>query len=78
VAALEEAPVPPRTVRGGMGRVRERVNEVLTESVPMDGHGGGYGEHGNGHGNGHAEPAAISPGGDHAPGDEEAGSPTSS
>jgi ubiquinol-cytochrome c reductase cytochrome b subunit len=72
VAALEEAPVPPRTIRGGMGRVRERLNAVLTESVPMDGHGDGYGAHGNGHGNGHAEHAAISPG------DEEADSPTGS
>src|SRR5262249_4868833 len=78
VAALEEAPVPPAAMRGGMGRVREGLNAVLTESVPMDGHGGGYGGHGNGHGNGHgdgnghAEHAAISPGGDLAPGDEEA------
>jgi ubiquinol-cytochrome c reductase cytochrome b subunit len=73
VAALEEAPVPPRTARGGMGRVRERLNSVLAESVPMDDHGDGYGEHGDGHGNGHAEHAAITPAGDHAPGDEEPG-----
>jgi ubiquinol-cytochrome c reductase cytochrome b subunit len=78
VAALEEAPVPPATIRGGMGRVRERLNDVLTESVPMDGHGDGYGAHGNGEGNGHAEHAAISPGGDHAPGDEQAGDHTGS
>ncbi|HEV2242789.1 MAG TPA: ubiquinol-cytochrome c reductase cytochrome b subunit [Streptosporangiaceae bacterium] len=78
VAALEEAPVPPAAMRGGMGRVRERLNAVLTESVPMDGHGGGYGEHGNGHGNGHAEHAAISPGGDLAPGDEETSGHTGS
>jgi ubiquinol-cytochrome c reductase cytochrome b subunit len=78
VAALEEAPVPPRPMRGGMGRVRERLNGVLTESVPMDGHGDGYGAHGNGHGNGHAEHAAISPGGDHAPGDEETSGHTGS
>jgi ubiquinol-cytochrome c reductase cytochrome b subunit len=77
VAALEEAPVPPRTVRGGVGRVRERLNSVLTESVPMDGGGNGYGGHGNGHGNGHAEPAAISPG-EHAPGEEEPGGHTGS
>jgi hypothetical protein len=77
VAALEEAPVPPAAMRGGMGRVRERLNAVLTESVPMDGHGG-YGEHGNGHGNGHAEHAAISPGGDLAPGDEETSGHTGS
>ena len=78
VAALEEAPVPPAPMRGGMGRVRERLNAVLTESVPMDGHGDGYGAHGNGHGNGHAEHAAISPGGDQAPGDEETGDHTGS
>jgi len=54
--------VPPPGMRGGLGRVRERLNEVLTESVPMDGHGNGYG---NGHGDGHAGPdrAAISSGG---------------
>jgi hypothetical protein len=46
---------------------------VLAESVPMDDHGDGYGEHGDGHGNGHAEHAAITPAGDHAPGDEEPG-----
>ncbi len=40
-------------MRGGLGRVRERLYNVVTESVPMieaDGHG----EHGDGHGNGHA------------------------
>jgi ubiquinol-cytochrome c reductase cytochrome b subunit len=58
--------VPPPGMRGGLGRVRERLHEVLAESVPMDGHGDGYGGHGNGHGNGHGEPAAI-PSGDHAP-----------
>jgi ubiquinol-cytochrome c reductase cytochrome b subunit len=68
--------VPPPGMRGGLGRVRERLDEVLAESVPMDGHGDGYGGHGNGHGNGHAEPAAIPSGGDRAsggdggPGDE--------
>jgi ubiquinol-cytochrome c reductase cytochrome b subunit len=76
VEGREEVPAPG--ARGGVGRVRERLNSVLTESVPMDAHGDGYGagnghgnghgnehgnEHGNGHGNGHAEPAAI-PSGD--------------
>jgi ubiquinol-cytochrome c reductase cytochrome b subunit len=58
--------VPSPGMRGGLGMVRERLNAVLTESVPMDAHGDGYGAgngHGNGHGdahgNGHAEPAAI-------------------
>ncbi len=36
---------------------------MLTESVPLDGHGNGYGAHGNGHGNGHpaedGEPAPV-------------------
>jgi ubiquinol-cytochrome c reductase cytochrome b subunit len=68
VEGREEVPAPG--ARGGVGRVRERLNSVLTESVPMDSHGDGYGAgnghgngHGKGHGNGHAEPAAI-PSGD--------------
>jgi ubiquinol-cytochrome c reductase cytochrome b subunit len=54
--------VPPPGMRGSLGRVRERLNKVVTESVPLDGHGNGYGGngHGNGHGDGdHAEPAAV-------------------
>jgi quinol---cytochrome-c reductase cytochrome b subunit len=47
--------VPPRGMRGGMGRMRERLYRVVTESAPMatshNGHGNG---HGNGHENGHA------------------------
>jgi hypothetical protein len=73
--------VPPPRMRGGLGQVRERLNTVLTESVPTDGHGGGngygggygggYGHgggngHGHGHGNGHVEPTAIPSGGDRA------------
>ena len=42
-----EEGVPARGMRGGVGRVKARLNKVLTESVPMDGHGA------NGHGNGH-------------------------
>jgi len=57
VAAREEE-VPAPGMRGGVaGKVRERLNEVLTESVPVDIHGDGYGGAGNGHGaagNGHA------------------------
>jgi ubiquinol-cytochrome c reductase cytochrome b subunit len=45
--------VPAPGMRGGLGRVREGMYNVLTESVPMDAHGDG---HGNGHGNGHGEP----------------------
>ena len=65
-ATVAAQDVPPPGMRGGLGRVRERLQEVLAESVPMDGHGDGYGAHGNGHGNGHEEPAAIPSGGDHA------------
>jgi ubiquinol-cytochrome c reductase cytochrome b subunit len=45
--------VPAPGMRGGLGRVRQGMYNVLTESVPMDAHGDG---HGNGHGNGHGEP----------------------
>jgi ubiquinol-cytochrome c reductase cytochrome b subunit len=44
------AEVPPSGMRGGLGRVRERLYKVVTESAPMPGQNG----HGNGHGNGHA------------------------
>jgi ubiquinol-cytochrome c reductase cytochrome b subunit len=63
--AVGDQDVPAPGMRGGLGRARERLNAVLTESVPADG-GHGYGEHGNGHGNGHAEHAAILSGGDRA------------
>ncbi len=55
-----ESDVPAPAMRGGVGRVRERLNKVLNESVPMT-EGNGYGGHGNGHGNGHAgaEPATV-------------------
>jgi ubiquinol-cytochrome c reductase cytochrome b subunit len=70
----EEAEVPPPGLRGGMGRLRLRLNKVLQESVPVGSHGG-YG--GNGHGNGHAagdghpveaepEHAAVTSGGQQA------------
>jgi ubiquinol-cytochrome c reductase cytochrome b subunit len=52
--ALEapEAEVPPPGMRGRLGKVRERLYNVVTESVPMpEPHANG---HGNGHGNGHA------------------------
>jgi ubiquinol-cytochrome c reductase cytochrome b subunit len=64
-----EPDVPAPALRGGLGRVRERLNQVVTESVPMDGHGNGYGGHGNGqadgHGDGQPSHAAI-PAGDQA------------
>jgi hypothetical protein len=47
-------------MRGGLGKVRERLYDVVTESAPMpDLHANG---HGNGHaveGNGHGEPATV-------------------
>ena len=55
-----DADVPAPAMRKGMGRVRARLNKIVTESVPANGHGG------NGHGGdgGHAiengsVPAAI-------------------
>ena len=51
-AAEEE--VPPPGLRGGVGRVKARLNKVLTETVPMNGHGA------NGHApDGEHPPAAI-------------------
>jgi ubiquinol-cytochrome c reductase cytochrome b subunit len=57
-ADADEA-VPPPGMRGAIGKVRVRLNDLLNESVPMTGgHGDGYGApHGNGgagapHGNG--------------------------
>jgi len=49
-----EEPVPPPAMRRTVGRVKARLNKVLAESVPMNGHGNGAhpdGEH-----------AAIGPG----------------
>jgi hypothetical protein len=72
--ALEAAQgeVPSPGMRGGLGRVRERLYKVVTESAPMpgqDGHGDGYG---NGHaieGNGHG-PAAVGTGQSESPDDQ--------
>ena len=52
--------MPPPELRGRLGRLRLRLNKVLTEGVPLNGHANGYGTLGNGHagnahaGNGHA------------------------
>jgi ubiquinol-cytochrome c reductase cytochrome b subunit len=43
-----ETDVPAPGMRGGLGRVRERLYKVVTESTPIPS------SHGNGHGNGHA------------------------
>jgi ubiquinol-cytochrome c reductase cytochrome b subunit len=47
-----DADVPPPGMRGTLGKVRERLYNAVTESVPLPSatHNG----HGNGHGNGHA------------------------
>jgi ubiquinol-cytochrome c reductase cytochrome b subunit len=65
-SAQEDVPAPE--MRGTLGKVRARLDKVVTESVPMNGHANGHGP--NGHGtNGHAvgadeERAAISAGTD--------------
>jgi ubiquinol-cytochrome c reductase cytochrome b subunit len=53
VAAATE--VPPPGMRGALGKVRERLYNVVTESVPLpephaNGHGNGHAVEGNGHG----------------------------
>ncbi len=40
--------VPPPGMRGGVGRAKARMNKVLAESVPMNGHGDGHGPDGHG------------------------------
>jgi len=64
--AVETAdqPVPPPGMRGSIGRVKARLNKIVTETVPMNGHGAdGHGANGhgaNGHGpDEHDQPAAI-------------------
>jgi ubiquinol-cytochrome c reductase cytochrome b subunit len=60
-----EEEVPARAARSGMGKLRIRLNKVLTETIPLP-TGNGHG-HGNGHGNGQtAEPAAVTAAGDQA------------
>ena len=54
--AADEA-VPPPGMRGGIGRIKARLNKIVTETIPVN----GLGE--NGHGpDGHGEPAGISSG----------------
>jgi ubiquinol-cytochrome c reductase cytochrome b subunit len=54
-----ETEVPPPGMRGAIGKVRERLYKVVTESAPMpDGHGHANG-HGNGHGDGHGDGHVI-------------------
>ncbi|HEU5417954.1 MAG TPA: ubiquinol-cytochrome c reductase cytochrome b subunit [Streptosporangiaceae bacterium] len=58
--AAEEADVPAPGMRGAIGKVRERLYRVVTESVPLpagDGHGNGHAAlEGDGHGEGEGEP----------------------
>jgi ubiquinol-cytochrome c reductase cytochrome b subunit len=59
----DENGVPAPATRGVIGKVRSRLNTILTESIelePSNGHGNG---HGTGHGNGHAGPATVAAGG---------------
>jgi ubiquinol-cytochrome c reductase cytochrome b subunit len=58
-----DVPAPP--MRGAAGRLRERLNEVVNESVPLT-ESDGYGGHGNGHGNGHGGEAGPPDGPEHA------------
>jgi ubiquinol-cytochrome c reductase cytochrome b subunit len=59
--------VPAPGMRGAMGKLRERMYNVITESVPLEeahtnGHGNGHAIEGNGHGeDGHA-PAQVTSG----------------
>jgi ubiquinol-cytochrome c reductase cytochrome b subunit len=56
--------VPAPGMRGGMGRVRERLYKVVTEAAPMPAEHNG---HGDGQPDGHEEHAAIPAGGHQAP-----------
>jgi ubiquinol-cytochrome c reductase cytochrome b subunit len=61
----DEEGVPAPGMRGAIGKVRARLYNVATESVPLPANGHGDG-HGNGHAvaaNGHGEPAAVPAGG---------------
>ncbi len=57
--AADEVPAPG--MRGGIGRVKARLNKVVNESVPLNGQANGHGPNGhgpNGHGpNGHGATA---------------------
>jgi len=75
--------VPPSGLRGGvqggLGRLRLRLNKVVTEGVQLNGQGNGYGPHGNGHpgsehvGNGQADRVPASQEREGGPGDDRRG-----
>jgi hypothetical protein len=54
-ADADEVPAPG--TRSPLGRVRTRLDRVITEGIPVEADG-----HGNGHGNGHGSPAAFTAG----------------
>jgi ubiquinol-cytochrome c reductase cytochrome b subunit len=79
ITAGGEEEVPAPGMRGALGKVRGRLYNVVTESVPLpaehDGHGNGQAIEGNGHRegdshNGHAPSAVGSGGGSQPEGDE--------
>ena len=53
--------VPPPGMRHGLGRAKARLNNVLAESVPMNGHGDGHGPDGHGADGEPMQPAIGSP-----------------
>jgi ubiquinol-cytochrome c reductase cytochrome b subunit len=53
-ADTAETEVPPTGMRGGLGRVRERLYNVVTEAAPAPQANGHAIGHGNGRGDGHA------------------------
>ncbi len=53
-AQTAETDVPSKGMRGGLGRVRERLYKVVTETAPAPEANGHAIGHGNGRGNGHA------------------------
>jgi ubiquinol-cytochrome c reductase cytochrome b subunit len=63
--------VPPPGMRGGIGRAKARLNRIVTESVPMNGHGNGHGPDGHDADGEHARAAIGSP--EHQGGDGSSG-----
>ncbi|HEY6480350.1 MAG TPA: ubiquinol-cytochrome c reductase cytochrome b subunit [Streptosporangiaceae bacterium] len=69
--------VPAPGMRGAVGKVRSRLYNIVTESVPLPAANGHHAVEGNGHGqhavegNGHAAPAEVSSGPVSPPADDE-------
>jgi ubiquinol-cytochrome c reductase cytochrome b subunit len=60
----DENGIPAPATSGALGKVRSRLNSILTESAELPAAGNGHGNgHGNGRSNGHAEPVAVPAGG---------------